>query len=329
MEQNKRVAIALFACLALILFSGPSLGATKKHRHPQPHGTQTQETPPNQNNPDIFDYGTLPIPYGSNQTTVPQIVQFITENRGQDDAKRVSSWSDLLQPRPDNALNGITLLLALSGFLLWLTTKKSVKIQERALTELEAPFISVKITDPGIVWNKIQKITFGELKFCFANYGHTPAYILEFIERVTPQDIDKGLPEPIDPIKERGAPMPYGVIAPPQDQTQEFKAIPNVDFFEGGKYDPPLKEVTKKAYFRGYVRYADIFNNRYIIGFSFVFDIAGNRWILMGNEDHNYCRKEKNGPTTPKWYQPSADHRSIRAAILSAMRQTNPGSEKG
>jgi hypothetical protein len=309
---------------ALLLLSQSSLGNTKKHRHPKPHSSQTQETRPYQSDSNVFDYGALPISYWSNQTTAPKIVQFITENRGHDDTQRVSSWSDLLQPRPDNILNWITLLLALSGFLLWGATKRSVRIQERALTELEAPFIVVNIIEAGIDYANLRNIAFGDLKFTFANYGRSPAHILDFDERITPVKTGAKLPIPVDPIRERGAPMPYGVFAPPDSQTQVFQTPAQFDFFETAAEEPvTLWEITQRPYFRGYVRYADIFDNVFILGFCFTFDTQGNRWILMGNETHNYRRKEKRRTRVPGWYQPSGDPQSIRAAIFRAIMSLN------
>ena len=73
------------------------------------------------------------------------------------------------------------------------------------------------------------------------------------------------------------------------------------------------------AYFRGYVRYADIFDNVFIVGFCFVFDPKRNRWVLRGNKAHNYWRKEKKSSAIlPDWLQPDADPHSVRSAINSA-----------
>jgi hypothetical protein len=77
------------------------------------------------------------------------------------------------------------------------------------------------------------------------------------------------------------------------------------------------------AFFRGFLRYTDIFDTRYILGFCFVFDKKGSRWVLMGGKDHNYCRKEKNGPEIPDWMHPSEDTASIRSALNSASLQVD------
>jgi hypothetical protein len=216
------------------------------------------------------------------------------------------------------------IFLVASTFMLWKANNRSAGTAERALTELEAPFIVVQINDPGILFPNVQDVSFSELKFCFANYGRTPANILEFTENITTIDVGTSLPAPIDPLTERGSLMPYGVVALPNGgATQEFKTPVVVDFFENGEDDGFLHApVTKSAYFRGYVRYSNIFGNTYVVGFQFRFDITGGRWLLMGNEKHNYCRRENKSPDRPEWFHPIGDEHSIRNAIFRA--STNP-----
>ena len=86
----------------------------------------------------------------------------------------------------------------------------------------------------------------------------------------------------------------------------------------------PFGDITRKAFFRGIVRYADIFGGQYIWGFCFVFDIDANRWVLMGGKEHNYCKRDK-GAANPDWMQPTADPHSVRASINRAVLQTEGG----
>ena len=46
-------------------------------------------------------------------------------------------------------------------------------------------------------------------------------------------------------------------------------------------------------YFCGYVRYTDIFNKRYILGWCFMYQIDSGRFILKGDDRYNYIREEK------------------------------------
>jgi len=225
----------------------------------------------------------------------------------------------------DWLLVGLNFFLVGSTLLLWRANNRSAKIAERALTELEAPFIVVKITANGINWGPARNITYDPLKFRFANYGRTPAHIFEFIARIVPMDVDGGAPPVIDPNKERGYPMPYGVIASPNEPSQEFdKSTTSFDPFEGPEGGRWLAPITKHAYFRGFVRYGDIFQNHYVLGFCFGFDIGSNSWVLRGGKDHNYCKKDA-ASERPDWMQPSADPNSVRSALERAVLNSNPG----
>jgi hypothetical protein len=124
----------------------------------------------------------------------------------------------------------------------------STRIAERALTELEAPFLAVKISASGIDWQKITDPNFDDLKFSIVNYGRTPAHILELLDGVAPHRVGEGLPPAIDPDKTRGKPMPYGIIAPPSSTTQEFSVVTNIDFWEGST-GGAIRDVTMHAYF--------------------------------------------------------------------------------
>jgi hypothetical protein len=199
-----------------------------------------------------------------------------------------------------------------------IAAEKSAGIAERALIELEAPFLSIDIYEPGIHWGKERRVTFDDLKFVIVNYGRTPAHILELTDSVEQVPIDAGLPSVLDPGKKHGNPLPYGVIAPPNLQTQEFKTITNIDFFAGSS-GSVFADRTQNAFFRGLVRYKDIFGKYYVLGFCFLLDIKENRWVLMGGAEHNYCRKDESASENPPWMHPSGDPTSIRSAINRAV----------
>jgi hypothetical protein len=62
-------------------------------------------------------------------------------------------------------------------------TKASFRIAERALAELEGPFVFVKINAPGLTVQG-NSVSFGLLQWCIVNYGRTPASILEIFHDV-------------------------------------------------------------------------------------------------------------------------------------------------
>jgi hypothetical protein len=187
---------------------------------------------------------------------------------------------------------------------------RSVDISERALTELEAPFITVKITDPGVSrsYGEIGH-TFVTLTFCISNFGRTPARILEIVDRVTFIEKNDGLPRKIFPDEATRNEMPWGVLAPPQGESQPFKN--NLFAYTMGEMvNEPLPLKSKNLFFYGFVRYADLFGNVFRVGYCFVFDVFSERWLLMGSDDYNYRKKEQDGLSASSGDHPRAETRS-------------------
>lgn len=169
---------------------------------------------------------------------------------------------------PEQSGNKLTdwLLVLFSGLLfgstalLWNANNRSAKIAERALTELEAPFLTIKINNPGIEI-KDNSIAFGVLQCSIINYGRSPASVLEFSADTPLLNMDAGkFAAPVDPQKTRGSLMPYGVIAPP-----------NVIFRGDFRETPPPPPSKTIAFFIGFVKYSDLLQNRFVLGFCFVF----------------------------------------------------------
>ena len=156
-------------------------------------------------------------------------------------------------------------LLFVSTIGLWLATRKSAGISERALTELEAPFLAIKINSPGIEIRP-DAITFGVLQCSIVNYGRTPASILEFFADTPLLNMDDGkFAAPVESQKTRGNMMPYGVIAPPNGG--ETKNFPFIVILRGDFREtpppPPLKTI---AFFIGFVKYSDVLKNCFVLG---------------------------------------------------------------
>lgn len=201
-------------------------------------------------------------------------------------ADKVSDW----------LLVGLNLFLVVSTFLLWRANNRSAKVAERALTELEAPVVEVKILDAGFRGTPSGEIAGGRLAFCFANYGRSPAHILEVHDTVASVPIGT-TPDPIDSTVHRGRGMPYGIIAPPNGETEDIGTQVTEAHLKGRRAGP--FDVEERAvYFMGYAQYADIFQNRFTVGFCLLFDRKMVRWRIRGDERYNYCRKEK-GPYEP------------------------------
>jgi len=107
-------------------------------------------------------------------------------------------------------------------------------------------------------------------------------------------------------------------VRPVRDK--ELKTVTNINFFDDNSTSA-FPDITKRAYFMGFVRYRDIFGEHYVMGFCFVLDLKENRWVLMGGKEHNYC-KEDQAFENPAWMHPSSNPSSIRSAINRAALDT-------
>jgi hypothetical protein len=173
-------------------------------------------------------------------------------------------------------------------------TRRSADIAERALTELEAPFLGLKVTEPGFgaAWISKDRCritkTYNGLTFCFVNYGRTPAVLLELHDRL--QICGKGeMPDLEWKPAERGKPYPYGVlIGPDKPSADSFRLFE--DFIKKEEFESFEKEESD-FFLVGRLRYRDIFNRISEMGFCAMFDRATSGFVMEGNERYNYCRR--------------------------------------
>ncbi len=185
-----------------------------------------------------------------------------------------------------------TILLVISTIALWKATKRSATIAERALTELERPFIGIEIHSEGMnVANArtdphVQLVE--DLVFRFANYGRTPATITEMFDRF--EVCEPGIaPEPVNP-QTQGNRVPFGVIVGANERStgstrsQSEGIDPNIwmTFSTGDS----------ELYLIGFVRFRDIFDQHHITGFCLRFNKRDARFLFDGDERYNYTRKE-------------------------------------
>lgn len=247
----------------------------------------------------------LPFLYG-----VPRHSQDQTSNRcSSEEGKNYGFWEKAdCDPTAYFTLwlVGFTGVLAGSTVGLWFATfllyragekqlgllKRSADISERALTELEAPFTAIKIIDTGL----IKKTTgmghdFAILQYSITNDGRTPARLVELVDTTRLVPVQTGNPPPINLDYRSRNTMPYGVISPPNSESQPFTQNLLANHMNELAADPiPL--LTKVIFFYGFVRYETIFKQTYRMGFCYMFDKFSERWILTGEENYNYLAKE-------------------------------------
>lgn len=169
-------------------------------------------------------------------------------------------------------------------------TRASVRIAERALTELEAPFILVRITDNGMTKKKHNEgYDFGKLRFTVANQGRTPARLTEIIDKSELAPAGEGPPSPID--FRSGNKLPFGINSPPSGESQPFYRDLLADHKTAVEENPLILR-KNDLFFYGFVRYVTVLKKTYRMGFCFAFDPHSERWMLVDDEKQNYLEKE-------------------------------------
>lgn len=231
-------------------------------------------------------------------------------------AEQEAAHRRVLGLEPDAWVALFTLALTVSTGLLWLDTRKSANaalkaanVAERALIELERPYIFVdvsntKITttpsgpyDPttGSVDESIKTTTCSDVTICFYNYGRTPATITRLEYHFLPVPAD-GICEYIDHREVGGTELPIGSVSAPGHPHSEI-GRPFANFSEGEKTG--VATCVKSLWLVGFARYVDFFGRNHITGFSYVFDEIGERFVKRGGKKYNYYYVEEASQIPP------------------------------
>jgi hypothetical protein len=170
-------------------------------------------------------------------------------------------------------------------------TARSVKVAELALTQLEAPFIGLKITESGIaaIWRAKDRCeirqTWNALTFCFVNYGRTPAVLLG-LDNNLQICAKEELPSLDGMLK---VSYPYGVLMGPDKESTDSTCLFE-DFFDESEFKK-FSEGDSNLFLVGRLKYRDIFNGTFEMGFCAVFNREGSRFLMEGDQKYNYCRR--------------------------------------
>jgi hypothetical protein len=185
--------------------------------------------------------------------------------------------------------------LVLSTVGLWIATRKSSGIAERALTELETPDVFIKFVDHGFAVNSagMDLRTRTEMRYVFVNYGRTTAMLRKVADELRPVERGGGFPPPIDVDTAIPREMGYGVVVPPNGGESELFSYNTFKFLLSDD-GSAIYERDKIVFFTVAARYTDIFENRYRIGFNFSYDKTFQRFVLSGaGRTLNYFDKEE------------------------------------
>lgn len=188
-------------------------------------------------------------------------------------------------------------LLVWSTWLLWRSTSQSVGIAERALTELERPFVYAQVTNVSINISRLQKsgtatvlMHLGRFELSLLNFGRSPANLTRLEYEIRPA-IHGGIAPVIDPKIVGGRELPVGTVSAPDHPFTESTELAKVPSLQGR--DATLATGVESIWVTGFVRYRDIFGVNYITGFNLVFDLIGKQFVVRGDQKYNYARTEK------------------------------------
>jgi hypothetical protein len=197
-----------------------------------------------------------------------------------------------------------TLAMGIGTLGLYQATNRSAAIAERALTELERPFVALVVITPALARRRLLhkkeggrtlgvQIIHDEIVFTFANHGRLAAILLGREDRLRICDLDC-LPPPLTAadIKE---PLPYGVIIAPQTQSPDTskRAIPREVFPADRDQWKDLEWGGKDLALMGIIRYRSALEIRdiYEMKFCAVFDPITERFLMRGGDEYNSHKK--------------------------------------
>jgi hypothetical protein len=230
----------------------------------------------------IFDGLSLGGPSSNNQTT------------NHTDNYRTPELPNEPNKLTDWLLVVLNLGLVISTVLLWRANNISAKIAERALTDLEAPSIFIDFLDHGftVAPTGVEFKTRREIQYAFVNYGRSPAMLRNVADELRAIKKGGGFPPVIDLSKATPGEMAYGVVIPPNGgQTVPFTI--NTFKFLLSDDGSAIYDRDKVVFLTIAAVYTDIFDNRYRLGFNFVYDKVSMKFVLSGaGNTHNYCCKE-------------------------------------
>jgi hypothetical protein len=186
----------------------------------------------------------------------------------------------------------LTGALSVSTLLLWRVTKKSAEIAERALTELERPFVGIEIENTGFTVKDAKTDPYvmldRDLTFKFANYGRTPATITEMFDKFYVCEPGE-MPPPVSPTQ--GNKFPFGVIIGANERSASSTRSPSKGI------DPNLWQTFSTGenalFLIGFVRFQDIFGKFHVTGFCLKFNKGDARFLFEGDKRYNYTREDK------------------------------------
>lgn len=222
---------------------------------------------------------------------------------GEHNQKQISNLADVLIAVWDyltkDAITLFTIVLAVATWLLWRSTdnlwketREAAVRTERNMVALQRPQVFVYISNAGLkvepLYGSMTTAGEGGLQFYIANFGSTVAQLTEIRDELFVRDKGEW---PVSQPTTEGRKLPPGtftLLDLPYNEGRRYLAdcVGHQDLLVAGSLE------TKTVHFSGWVRYVDVFGNRYISGFHYVFDPIGDRFVRRGSAEYNYTREE-------------------------------------
>jgi hypothetical protein len=172
----------------------------------------------------------------------------------------------------------------------WRAIEKQARIASIALTELETPRVSIGKIDINVLSSDSPPALHRNpwFRFNFRNDGRSVAEVTSVCSMVRLWTAPK-------------LPVDYSGVIPDtsaffigaNSDTGEIKwgASCPLAFNSPEDFIPILEETTYIVLF-GYIRYLDVFKNKWISGFAWRWYPRGNSMTLIGGREYNYTRKD-------------------------------------
>jgi hypothetical protein len=186
---------------------------------------------------------------------------------------------------------------ALSYQAYWL--RRTVRVAERSLTEVERPYVFVFNVHfmAGDVLNPPELYPMPSILYTVANYGKTPA-IIENVESAAriqvfvPNDLmeeNVGMSLVVSPIMQSGE-VRSDLIKDTRASFDPARGVREIALKPDGAYAVPQFRNDENIFFRIVVRYRGAFTGRHESAFCWRYDTDDQAFIQHGGEEYNYLK---------------------------------------
>lgn len=182
------------------------------------------------------------------------------------------------------SITGVSMLVALRSAK---AAQRSAIIAERALTEMERPYVVLDSRNmEGVSLGDENQLLFASsLKFSFINHGRSPAILTAIcFEPAESWQVGGELPSVLKVDASKASPLPSGVAIAAGGSLSWKAPFNSMDFAIR-----PTDGKGPHLYHRGFLLYSDLLGAKFVTGFCVLWHRG--EFVLAGDEAHNYVRK--------------------------------------